>query len=94
MSQSRPGQSGRHKWPGSDAPQEDSDAELTAALQLVLARDPFLQAGHLCVQAQDRVVTLEGVVPNETLRELAEFDAWYVWGVEQVINQLTVRDYL
>lgn len=30
-------------------PQEDSDAELTAAVQLVLEKDPFLHAGAACL---------------------------------------------
>jgi osmotically-inducible protein OsmY len=36
-------------------------------------------------------VILEGVVPNASIGEIAEYDAWYVFGVEGVINWLTVR---
>ena len=34
---------------------------------------------------------LEGTVPREAERTLAEDDAWYVFGVDKVVNRLTVR---
>jgi osmotically-inducible protein OsmY len=37
-----------------------------------------------------RVVTLEGVVATQILRELAACDAWYVFGVNRVVNRLQV----
>ena len=39
------------------------------------------------------VVTLAGAVPREAERKLAEDDAWYVFGVERVVNRLGVRVY-
>jgi osmotically-inducible protein OsmY len=36
-------------------------------------------------------VTLKGLVPNTTIREMAEFDAWYVFGVDRVVNRLQVE---
>jgi osmotically-inducible protein OsmY len=59
----------------------------------VLKKDPFLKANHIRVWTKDRLVALEGVVPNPSISEIAEFDAWYVFGVEGVINGLTVREY-
>lgn len=50
-----------------------------------------MRANHIRVWTKDRLMTLEGVVPNASIREIAEFDAWYVLGVEGVINWLTVR---
>jgi hypothetical protein len=34
----------------------------------------------------------ERVVRNETEKRMAECDVWYVFGVDKVINQLTVAD--
>jgi osmotically-inducible protein OsmY len=76
-----------------EPPEEDNDEELTEAVRLVLTKDPLLQGNHMRVWAKGRLVTLEGVVPNASIREIAEFDAWYVLGVEGVINWLTVREY-
>lgn len=38
------------------------------------------------------MVTLERLVANDTEKDMAEFDAWYVWGVDRVINNLAVRE--
>jgi osmotically-inducible protein OsmY len=48
----------------------------------VLKREPFLKANHIYVWTKNRVVALEGVVPNVLIRENAEFDARYVLGME------------
>jgi osmotically-inducible protein OsmY len=73
--------------------EEDNDDQITEAVDLMLKKDPFLKANHIRVWTKDRLVTLEGVVPNASIREIAEFDAWYVLGVEGVINWLTIREY-
>jgi osmotically-inducible protein OsmY len=36
-------------------------------------------------------VTLEGVVPNDRIRKMAELDAWFVFGVDRVLNRLEIR---
>jgi osmotically-inducible protein OsmY len=69
----------------------DSDAEITDAVRLVLEKDPFVDAGQVLVGTHDRVVTLRGLVPTESEREMAEADAWYVFGVDGVVNELEVR---
>jgi len=30
-------------------------------------------------------------VPNETMRRMAERDAWYVLGVREVVNKIAVK---
>ena len=35
--------------------------------------------------------TLQGIVPTPSEREIAEFDAWYVFGVDKVKNYIEVR---
>jgi len=51
----------------------------------------FVKADQIRVRTRDHVVTLEGLVPNQTNREMAEFDAWYVFGVDRVVNRLEVQ---
>jgi hypothetical protein len=79
----------RHRLPGSrdiinslvvEPPETDSDDEVTKAVRLVLDKDPFMKADHIRVYTKDHIVTLEGRVPNDSIREMAEFDAWDVCG--------------
>jgi osmotically-inducible protein OsmY len=37
------------------------------------------------------VVRLTGLVPTESERDMAGFDAWYVFGVDRVINEIEVH---
>jgi len=71
--------------------EEDNDYEMTDALRLVLEKDPFVNADQIRVIARNRTVTLDGLVANETESEIAEHDAWYVFGVDKVVNNLEVR---
>ena len=41
----------------------------------------------------DAVVTLAGLVPSESEREMAEWDAWYVFGVDRVHNKIEVAPF-
>jgi osmotically-inducible protein OsmY len=72
-------------------PQEDSDDELIDAVRLVLEKDPFVNATDIGVTAQDSIVTLHGLVPNQTMKQMAEHDASYVLGVKQILNHIQVR---
>jgi osmotically-inducible protein OsmY len=72
-------------------PEADSDFEIADAVRLVLEKDPFVNADQLRVGARNAVVALDGVVPTEAERDMAEHDAWYVFGVEEVINRIEVR---
>jgi osmotically-inducible protein OsmY len=72
-------------------PEEDNDDELTDAVRLVLEKDPFVNATELQVSSKDWNVTLGGVVPTETIKQMAEHDAWYVLGVKNVINTISVE---
>ncbi len=68
--------------------EEDSDAEITEAVKLVLEKDPLINAGRIRVRTRGAAVNLEGLVANAAEREMAEIDAWYVFGVGRVINHL------
>jgi osmotically-inducible protein OsmY len=74
-----------------EPPEEDNDDEITDAVRLVLEKDRFVRADQIRVRTRDCVVTLEGLVPNTTIREMAEFDTWYVFGVDRVVNALQVQ---
>ncbi|MGH7966121.1 MAG: BON domain-containing protein [Candidatus Binatia bacterium] len=75
------------------SPQEDNDDEITDAVRLVLEKDHLVDAGQIRVSTRRAVVTLEGlVVANEREKSLAESDAWYVFGVDRVVNALAMRE--
>ena len=42
------------------------------------------------VTSRDCVVTLDGFVRSEREKRLAELDAWYLFGVDKVVNNLNV----
>jgi len=71
--------------------QEDSDEEIAKAVRLVLEKDPFVNVERIRVTVKKAVVTLEGGAPSVPQKEMAEFDAWYVFGVDKVQNRLEVR---
>jgi osmotically-inducible protein OsmY len=72
--------------------EEDNDDEITDAVRLVLEKDPFVNADQIRVSTRDRVVTLEGLVPYEKEREMAEFDAWFTFAVDNVINKIELQE--
>lgn len=75
-----------------EAPAEaDNDGEVVDAVRLALEKDVFVNAGQIRVSARDYAVTLDGLVPTEAERDMAECDAWYVFGVDEVFNRLVVR---
>ena len=69
---------------------EERDDEVTEALRLVLEADPAVDASQVRPVCEDWTVTLEGSVPSEEQKRRAEMDAWYVSGVERVVNKLQV----
>jgi len=74
-------------------PQTDNDGELADALRLVLEKDPLVHADQIGIRASNKTVTLTGLVGNKEERKMAELDAWYVFGVQQVINRIDVRPF-
>ena len=71
--------------------QAGTEADLLDSVRQALEKDPFVNPDTIGVAVRDRVVTLVGTVGSEQERLLAEQDTYYLWGVEQVINQLAVR---
>lgn len=72
--------------------ESDNDDELVDAVRLVLEKDPFVNAGMIRVSSENWIVTLEGLVPNDMMKKMAERDAWYVLGVKQVINGIQTKE--
>jgi osmotically-inducible protein OsmY len=73
-------------------PEEDNDDEVVDAVRLVLEKDPFVNAAQVKVTCRNYAVTLEGLVKNETQREMAEADCWFVFRVDRVTNLLQVEE--
>jgi osmotically-inducible protein OsmY len=71
--------------------QPDSDEEMAKAVRIALKKDPFVNDERIRATARQRVVTLEGDASSSPQKEMAEFDAWYVFGVDKVVNRLAVR---
>jgi osmotically-inducible protein OsmY len=72
-------------------PEQDTDDEVTDALRIVLEKDPLVRdPEQIRIRTHDYVVTLEGVVNKEEDRHTAELDAWYLFGVDKVINRIDV----
>jgi osmotically-inducible protein OsmY len=73
-----------------DPPEDDSPDHIIEAVRIALEKDPFVDAGQVRVTATGRVVRLEGFVPTAAERERAEDDAWCIFGVDDVVNEIKV----
>jgi osmotically-inducible protein OsmY len=74
-----------------EPPEEDSFDLIAEAVRLALEKDPFVNASQLRVGVRGTVVTLAGLLPSEAQRHMAECDAWYVFGVDKVVNKIEVH---
>ncbi|WP_437950737.1 BON domain-containing protein [Sorangium sp. So ce296] len=73
-----------------DALEEDNDDEISDAVRIVLEKDPLLDASEIGVSTERSRVTLRGLVASEEQRRITENDAWYVFGVNDVSNEIEV----
>ena len=73
-----------------DPPEEDAPIQLEEAVRIVLERDPLIDASQVRVGVRKSVVRLTGSLASENLRKMAERDAWCVFGVDDVINNIEV----
>lgn len=73
---------------GVEPPEDDSDAEILDALRLVLEKDPLVDASQVTATCERAVITLKGLVPNGAQKDLVEFDAWALFGVDRVSNEI------
>jgi len=70
--------------------EEDNDDELADAIRLVFEMDPLVHADQISIKTAAGVVTLAGALRLDEERRMAEMDAWSVWGVTEVRNQIEV----
>jgi len=72
-------------------PEQDNDDEVSDALSLVLEMDPMIpHPEQIGIHTDNYVVTLEGLVATQTEKDRAEQDAWCLFAVDKVINNLAV----
>jgi osmotically-inducible protein OsmY len=75
-----------------EPPEAINDGEITDALRLVLEKDPLMpHADDIGISVREYAVTLSGIVINEEERRQAEYNAWYLVGVRDVVNRIEVR---
>jgi len=60
------------------------------AVRIAFDKDPFADASQVRVGVRHRTVRLTGAVHSQEARNAAEWDAWYVFGVDDVVNELEV----
>lgn len=72
-------------------PEADNDDEIADALRLVLEKDPLIHADQIGIRVKDRVITLTGLAGNKEEKKMAELDAWYLLGVNKVVNNIEIR---
>jgi len=73
-----------------EPPEEDAPIQIEEAVRIALDKDPFVDASQVRVGVRDAVVRLTGAVHSPEARDAAEWDAWYVFGVDDVINEIVV----
>lgn len=73
-------------------PESDSDGEISDAVKLVLEKDRLVDAQSLTISTKGYIVTLNGVTGSEAEKEAAEEDAWFTWGVNNVVNNIVVDE--
>jgi osmotically-inducible protein OsmY len=73
-----------------EPPEEDAPIRIEEAVKIALDKDPFVDASQVRVGVRHRTVRLTGSVRSREARDAAEWDAWYVFGVDDVINELAV----
>ena len=71
-----------------DPPEDDAPIQIEEAVRIALDKDPLFDGSQIRVGVRGRTVRLTGWVPSAAARDAAEWDAWYVFGVDDVINEI------
>ncbi len=74
-----------------DPPEEDSPDLIEEAVRVALEKDPLVNAGQIRVGARKTWVRLTGAVPAGAERDAAERDAWCIFGVDNVLNEIEAK---
>jgi osmotically-inducible protein OsmY len=75
-----------------DAEENDGPDRIADAVRAVLEMDASLDAAQIKVGVRHRVVHLTGFLRSAAQRRIAEDDVWYVFGVDEVINDIKVSE--
>ena len=73
-----------------EPPEEDAPIQIEEAVRIALEKDPLLDASQIRIGVRHQTIRLTGGVRSEAERDAAEWDAWYVFGVDDVINEIQV----
>ena len=73
-----------------EPPEEDAPIRIEEAVRIALEKDPLVEASQIRVGVRKTVVRLTGRVPSAAERDAAESDAWYVFGVDNVVNEIEI----
>jgi len=73
-----------------EPPEDDTPDEIEEGVRVALDKDPFVDASQIRVGVRHRTVRLTGSVHSHEARNAADRDTWYVFGVDDVINELGV----
>ena len=74
-----------------EPPEEDAPIRIEEAVKVALEKDRFVDASQIRVGVRHTIVRLTGLVRTESERNIAENDAWYIFGVDNVVNEIEVR---
>ena len=74
-----------------DPPEDDGPDMIAVAVRIVLEKDPFVNASQIRVGVLGTTVRLFGLVPSEIEKDAAERDAWCIFAVDKVLNEIQVR---
>jgi osmotically-inducible protein OsmY len=71
--------------------EEDNSDQIEEAVRVVLEHNVSVDASQIKVGVSGAMVRLTGLVHTDMARAAAEADAWAVFGVDDVINEIEVR---
>lgn len=74
-----------------EPPEEDAPIRIEESVRIALEKDRFVDASQIRVGVRHTTVRLTGLVATEPERDMAENDAWYVFGVDKVVNEIEIR---
>ena len=73
-----------------DPPEKDNPDMIEEAVRVTLEKDPLVNASQIRVGVRKTWVRLTGAVAANAEREAAERDAWCIFGVDNVLNEIKV----
>ena len=73
-----------------EPPEEDAPIRIEEAVRIALEKDPLVNDTRIRVGVRGRTVRLTGLAASDWERDAAEWDAWYVLGVDEVVNDVRV----